>query len=172
MIWSAHLVKHRGFDREAQDKFSRALQYTEGYFYKFSTNRFINEPIWITQVHRWTCMNYTDSSMNAYMNYTDSSINCWIYMLMNLYKSILPIYTWSLRVTPLARILKQQIVNHNLNKGIYPLLIIDQEDNRKDILLEDYFNQQMLTLIDYHTKRECLITYQECSFNSDACKVL
>ena len=28
--------------------------------------------------------------------------DCWIYMLMNLYKSILPIYIWSLRVTPLA----------------------------------------------------------------------
>ena len=45
LIWSAHLVKNRGFDREVQDKLSRALQYTEGYFRKFSTNKFINEPI-------------------------------------------------------------------------------------------------------------------------------
>ena len=30
VIWSAHLVKNRDFDREAQDKFLRELQYTEG----------------------------------------------------------------------------------------------------------------------------------------------
>ena len=42
VIRSAHLVKNRGFDPEAQDKFSRTLQYTEGYFL---TNRFIYEPI-------------------------------------------------------------------------------------------------------------------------------
>ena len=45
VIWSAHLVKNHGFDRESQDKFSRALQYTEGYFRNFSTNRFIYEPV-------------------------------------------------------------------------------------------------------------------------------
>ena len=108
VIWSAHLVKNRGFDREAQDKFSCALQCTEGYFRKFSTNRFINELIWITQVHRWTCMNYTCSWMNLYelqrfiyepvwitkihlwtcMNYTDSSMNAYMNYTVSLWTRI------------------------------------------------------------------------------------
>ena len=45
VIWSAHLVINCGFDREAQDKFSHALRYTEAYLYKFSTNRFIDEHV-------------------------------------------------------------------------------------------------------------------------------
>ena len=32
VIWSANILENRGFDREAQDKFLCALQYTEGYF--------------------------------------------------------------------------------------------------------------------------------------------